>query len=142
MASDTLIDTVAPEAGHDEVDWGDDASTFGDRLARAREHAGMSQSLLARRLGVKATTMRNWESDRSEPRANRLQMLSGLLNVSIIWLMTGKGEGIPDDIDQDVAASDLNALLVELRNLRVEQSRLADRTARIEKRLRTLMTQD
>ena len=47
------------------------------------------EAQLARRLGVKLATVRNWEDDRSEPRANRLQMLSGLLNVSFIWLMTG-----------------------------------------------------
>ena len=76
MIDETITGTV--EAA-DEFDWDDDVATLGDRLARARDAAGMSQSQLARRLGVKLQTLRNWESDRSEPRANRLQMLSGLL---------------------------------------------------------------
>ena len=38
----------------DDYDWGDEAATFGDRLALAREHAGMDQVQLARRLGVKS----------------------------------------------------------------------------------------
>ena len=71
-----------------ESDWyGPDMATFGDRLAAAREHAAMSQSDMAKRLGVKVSTLRKWEQDLSEPRANRLSMMAGLLNVSIMWLL-------------------------------------------------------
>lgn len=133
--SETPSDTIQ------DFDWSEDVSTFGDRLARARDYARMDQAQLARRLGVKATTIRNWEADRSEPRANRLQMLSGLLNVSIMWLMTGEGEGVPDPdtAADEISHQDLRDLLVQLRDLRVAQSRLADRTGRIEKRLRELL---
>ncbi|MEM1163940.1 MAG: helix-turn-helix domain-containing protein [Pseudomonadota bacterium] len=124
----------------EEFDWSNDVSTFGDRLARARDFAQMEQSQLARRLGVKLATVRNWEADRSEPRANKLSMLSGLLNVSIIWLMTGEGEGVPEvETEETVQSSDIRALIDELRTMRVEQARLADRTGRIEKRLRAMM---
>jgi transcriptional regulator with XRE-family HTH domain len=124
-----------------EFDWTDEASTFGDRLALARQYQQMDQATLAKRIGVKLDTVRNWEYDRSEPRANRLQMLSGLLNVSIIWLMTGEGEGAPaaEDLTETGAASDARALLLELRELRIAQSRLADRAGRIEKKLRTVL---
>ena len=76
------------------------ASTFGDRLAGAREQSGMSQSDLAKRLGVKLATLKSWEDDFNEPRANKLQMLAGILNVSLSWILTGEGEGIdaPDDV--------------------------------------------
>lgn len=137
-------DTESTEASHGEeaaqdFDWSNDVSTFGDRLSRARDYAGMTQAQLARRLGVKSSTIANWEADRSEPRANRLQMLSGLLNISIIWLMNGEGEGLPEETGAtDIDAQDIRALLVELRDLRVAQSRLAERTGRIEKRLRAL----
>ena len=71
----------------DEIDWyGPDAATFGDRVAAAREQTGMSQAALAKRLGVRLSTLRGWEDDLSEPRANRLSMLAGLLNVSICLL--------------------------------------------------------
>lgn len=122
----------------DDFDWGDEASTLGDRLARAREFAGMNQSQLARRLGVKLATIRNWESDRSEPRSNRMQMLSGLLNVSIIWLISGEGDGAPEEaesVDQDASS-----LLAELHQLRLAQAELSKRTARVEKDLRKLLT--
>ena len=67
---------------NDTTDWyGPDAATFGDRIAAAREAAGMGQEKLARRLGVKLKTLHGWENDLAEPRANKLQMLAGLLNV-------------------------------------------------------------
>jgi len=76
------------------TDWyGADTATFGDRVAAAREAAGMTQKQLAKRLGVKLPTVRGWEEDLSEPRANKLSMMAGLLNVSIVWLLTGEGEG-------------------------------------------------
>lgn len=127
---------------HDEVrddyEWGEDAATFGDRLALAREHAGIDQVQLARRLGVKLQTIRNWEADRAEPRSNRLQMVAGLLNVSIVWLMTGGGAGAPTpgEANGEGNPSELNELMGELREIRRLQGRLAERTGLLEKRLR------
>ena len=61
-------------------DWfAEDVATFGDRISGAREAAGMSQTDLAKRLGIAKTTLAAWEDDRSEPRANRLAMLAGML---------------------------------------------------------------
>ena len=136
-------DTATGGTGAEEFDWSEDVSTFGDRLARAREYANMSQAQLARRLGVKVATIRNWEFDRSEPRANRLQMLSGLLNVSIIWLMTGEGEGGPSMHDPETTEeiAGLRDVLEQLRDIRLAQDRLADRTGLIEKRLRAILTE-
>ena len=71
-------------------DWyGPDAATFWDRVLGAREKAGMTQAQLSRRLGIKLATLQAWEEDRSEPRANKLQMLTGMLNVSLPWLLSG-----------------------------------------------------
>ncbi|HSO48094.1 MAG TPA: helix-turn-helix transcriptional regulator [Rhizobiaceae bacterium] len=69
-----------------------DADTFGGRLSRAREAAGLSLPGLARAIGVREETLAAWEQDRSEPRANRVVMLAGLVNVSPAWLMSGMGE--------------------------------------------------
>lgn len=65
--------------------------TLGERICSARSSLGLSTAQLARRLGVKTTTLQGWESDRSEPRSNKLVMLAGLLNVSPTWLLVGKG---------------------------------------------------
>ncbi|MEP0233247.1 helix-turn-helix domain-containing protein [Roseibium sp.] len=71
--------------------------TLGERICRARDSVGLSTAQLARRLGVKTTTLQGWESDRSEPRSNKLVMLAGLLNVSPTWLLVGRGT--PPQID-------------------------------------------
>ncbi|SLN52156.1 transcriptional repressor DicA [Roseivivax jejudonensis] len=125
---------------NDETDWyGPDAATFGDRLAAAREAAGMTAEDLAKRLGVKLSTLQGWESDRAEPRANRLQMLAGLLNVSIIWLLTGEGEGIEAPTDEAIETADVRAVLTDLRGVQAEMKTTAERVGRLEKRLRRLL---
>ncbi len=126
----------------DETNWyGPDAATFGDRVAAAREHADMTQAMLAKRLGVRVATLRSWENDLSEPRANRLSMLAGLLNVSMMWLINGEGEGIDAP---DTAAStdgDLKKIMAEMRELRGEMLQKAEQLGQIEKRLRRLTAQ-
>ncbi|MEY8830748.1 multiprotein-bridging factor 1 family protein [Sedimentitalea sp. XS_ASV28] len=122
-----------------DTDWyGPDSATFGDRVAGAREAADMSQAELARRLGVKKATLIGWEDDISEPRANRLSMLAGLLNVSIKWLLTGEGEG-PSAPDELTVGDDFAGVLAELREIRAVMRTNAERTARLEKRLRQLV---
>lgn len=127
----------------DTKDWyGADSATFGDRLAAAREATGMSQSDLARRLGVKLQTLRAWEDDQSEPRANRLQMLSGLLAVSLPWLLTGTGEGVDPPGGEALVSEDVLAILSELRDLRSEMDAKVKRLAVLEKRLRAKLKED
>lgn len=136
-----MIDDARPEnqaATTDDYEWDDDVATLGDRLARARDSAGMSQAQLARRLGVKVAAVRNWESDRSEPRANRLQMLSGLLGVSFVWLMTGTSQDDATTPDEQLPTG-LPDILSELREVRVLQGQLAERTGQLEKRLKALL---
>lgn len=116
--------------------YSDEAATFGDRLAGAREATDLTQKKLARHLGVKLKTVVAWEQDTSEPRANRLQMLSGLLNVSMRWLLTGEGEGL-DEPGGDELPDDLIRLLAELREVRREAASMAERIGRLEKRLRS-----
>ncbi|WP_298936710.1 helix-turn-helix transcriptional regulator [uncultured Ruegeria sp.] len=125
---------------NDETDWyGPDAATFGDRLAGAREAAGMTQSQIARRLGVKKATIAAWENDLSEPRANRLSMMAGMVNVSIVWLLTGEGEGTDAPLDADDTNLDLAGAVAELRAIRGEMRASSERAARLEKKLRLML---
>lgn len=125
---------------NDTTDWyGPDAATFGDRVAAARESAGMTQGVLAKRLGVRLATLRAWEDDHSEPRANRLSMLAGLLNVSMMWLINGEGEGLEDPESATLLSGDLADALVEVRRLRAQTLAQAEAMGRLEKRLRLMM---
>ncbi|MAM25115.1 MAG: transcriptional regulator [Rhodobacteraceae bacterium] len=126
---------------NDEIDWyGPDAATFGDRVSAAREQAGLSQAELARRLGVRQSTLRGWEDDHSEPRANRLSMLAGLLNVSMMWLINGEGEGIGAPEDRQSMPEDINDILTEMRSLRSDMLKRAESLGRLEKRLRRALS--
>jgi len=65
-------------------------TNIGIRIEQARGDAGLSLSQLARRLAVKPKTLENWENARNEPRGNKLVMLAGVLQVPLIWLLTGE----------------------------------------------------
>ncbi|WP_177179384.1 helix-turn-helix domain-containing protein [Aliiroseovarius sediminilitoris] len=120
----------------DENWFSEEAATFGDRLAGAREAVGLSQDDLARRIGVKLKTLRGWEDDLNEPRANKLQMLSGLLNVSLRWLLTGEGEGVAEPVVSLDDLPEVRDLLLEIRDIKSQMARSADQLGRLEKRMR------
>ena len=71
---------------HDEPE-----STLGERLFNARRRAGLTLSLASHLAGVKASTLRDWERDRSEPRVNKLVALAGIFGVSPTHLLAEEG---------------------------------------------------
>ena len=120
-----------------DINWyAEESTTFGDRLAGAREANVLTQAQLAKNLGIKLATLKAWEQDLSEPRANRLSMLAGLLNVSIMWLLNGEGEGVEPPDDRDALSQDVNDLFLELRSLKTQLKQSSDRMGALEKRLR------
>lgn len=122
----------------DSTNWySADAATFGDRVAAAREAANLTQEELARRLGIKLGTVQNWENDHSEPRANKLQMMSGMLNVSMRWLLTGEGEGVEPPAAP--TGTDLNKALADLARMRAQALALSQDMGHLEKRLRVML---
>lgn len=118
--------------------YANDNATFGDRIYAAREAVGLSQSALAIRLGVQLKTVKKWEEDITEPRANKLQMISGLLNISITWLLIGEGIGPQDPELTMPISADLNEILVELRHTKSELLRLTKHLDVVDKKLRKL----
>jgi transcriptional regulator with XRE-family HTH domain len=114
-------------------------ATFGDRVAAARENSGMTQAALAKRMGVRASTIRDWEDDLSEPRSNRLSQLAGLLNVSMMWLINGEGDGIASPNDAPSVSTEMRETLNEMRVLRAEMLKNAQSLGRLEDRMRRLL---
>jgi transcriptional regulator with XRE-family HTH domain len=115
-----------------------ETTTFGDRLAAAREAAGLSQSELARKIGVRAKTIAQWELDAMEPRASRLQILAGMLNVSLMWLLNGQGAGLDEPGTESNVAPKIAGVLAEMRQLHGELFGLSTRLGRLEKELRAV----
>ena len=98
-------------------------STMGSRIEHARLDQGCSVRELATGLGVKPTTIENWERDRSEPRSNKLLMLAGLLNVPVLWLL--QGEGGPDSRFAGRTFSETATILQKLERATAMQNELA-----------------
>ena len=122
----------------DDLDWyGPETATFGDRLSAAIEKSGMTQKLVAKRLGIKLVTLKSWEQDVSEPRANRLSMLAGLLGVSVMWLLHGEGDGVEHSDKETQVPQEINDLLFEIRAVQTELLSSADKLAKLEKQLRS-----
>ncbi|KUJ76311.1 XRE family transcriptional regulator [Ruegeria marisrubri] len=119
--------------------YAEDAATLGDRIVAAREALGYSQKDLARRMGVKLKTVQGWEEDRTEPRANKVAMMSGMLGVSLIWLLSGEGEGVlePGEVSEQPEA--LRDILGEIRKLKADMSQSTRRLGTLEKRLRAMI---
>ena len=127
---------VATTIPNDTSYYGDEAATLGDRIVAAREAVGYSQKKLASRLGVKLKTVQGWEEDRAEPRANKAQMMSGSLGVSLVWLLSGEGEGVLEPTDTTSGSEDIQGILDEIRSLRTDMTQTTRRLSTVEKRLR------
>lgn len=110
-----------------------DDDTLGGRLSRARDSAGISTAQLARRIGVQIDTLEAWERDRAQPRANRLSMLAGVLNISPSWLLYGVGTGPASETD--IKLSKVTSLTDRLDQLKRLHRQTSDLIFRLERDL-------
>lgn len=111
-------------------------ATFGDRLEAARTAKGLTVESLAEKLGVDANTVEAWENDADAPRANRVQMLAGLLNVSIVWLISGESNGTSHVADTHERPTAINDALGEISQLKATLSGALEKLEQLESRLR------
>ena len=77
------------------------------RIRRARKHAGLSQSEVARALRVHRSCVGHWEGvHNTTPGHTHLAELAKLLVVSYEWLATGRGTmGLGHDPSHDIPAA-------------------------------------
>lgn len=70
------------------------------RIRQSRESKGLSQKQLAEKIGVSSSAISQYESTshfNSEPSVKNLINISKILDISVEWLMTGRGiQGIKD----------------------------------------------
>lgn len=83
--------------------------TFGDRLRKARSVSGMDQRDFAKAIGVTASSVAAWETDRAVPRdivaiAKRVAMLT---NIPAAWLLgvTPPSSSQPDGVSSDLLSA-------------------------------------
>ncbi|WP_081888330.1 helix-turn-helix transcriptional regulator [Verrucomicrobium sp. BvORR034] len=98
------------------------------RLRSAREQSGLSQEVVASRLGLKRPAISEIEAGRRRVRADELALLSELYNVSMQWLTT---ESNDNSTKLEIAArglsklrdDDLDKILELLNSLRAPDSK-------------------
>lgn len=112
----------------------DDGDTLGGRITRARDLASLTLEDAASHIGVTYETLAEWESDRSEPRANKIMTLAGVLGVSPAWLISGAGDA-PQSQNMAVAVDEMTGEINRLRDL---ASQITASVEILESRLKTL----
>ena len=121
--------------------YNDNLATLGDRLFAARENSGLTQNELAKKIGIKTKTLISWENDTLEPNANKIQIISGFLNVSIIWLLSGLGSGVnveENDL-QPQFSKNIKDIVFEIQSIKLEQHKLFNRLSKLEKLLKNYL---
>ena len=118
---------------------GEEEMTLGGRLYASRENAGMSLNLAARLLGVKASTLKSWESDRSEPRVNKLVALAGLLGVSPTHFLAEEGhDGEDGSVEKGRSGKVVEMLKQEMSYVHEKQKELNKRLCKIDELIQKL----
>ena len=74
---------------------------FAIRLKELREEAGYSQSVLARKLGVRQSTVGMWENGQKKPQNAKLEMLASIFDVSTDYLL-GRSDDRAKQQDDDL----------------------------------------
>ena len=83
------------------------------RVRKARHQAGLSQQVLAERMGVTRGAVANWESAVAVPAARRLARIANVTGVSYEWLATGRGAMLPELGFEDPKTPALDADFVD-----------------------------
>ena len=77
------------------------------RIRAARQAAGLSQEILAAKIGVTRGAVSNWErADGSVPARDRLEKIATISDVSYEWLATGRGRMSLGHSPEDIPAID------------------------------------
>lgn len=74
--------------------------TLGARLERARELAGLNKNQLARAVGTSWQQIDHWERDRVAPSSSSLQRISGVLAVSVAFLLGEDTLAVPRSVTE------------------------------------------
>ena len=112
---------------------GKEEMTLGGRIHASRQNAGMSLHMAANLLGVKSSTLKSWENDRSEPRVNKLVALAGLLGVSPTHFLAEEGnDGMAISAKKGRRIKLIEMLKEEFSHLRVQQKQLNQRIRKID----------
>mgnify|MGYP001551580281 FL=1 len=69
-------------------------------------------------------------------------MMEGLLNVSMMWLINGQGEGLDAPLEEAALPLSASEVLNELREIRTDMLARVEQMGRLEKKLRTALKEE
>lgn len=84
---------------------------LGDRIARARKYAGLSQTELGKAFDLTRSAVSQWESETTEPTPANLRAIAVKCGADYDWLATGRGTMAK--IDQDPGLTEIIQLASE-----------------------------
>ena len=70
---------------------------FGNRLKKARKAKNLTQKQLAESIGINQKQYQHWERGRAEPRFDKIQRLTHVLETDVEWLLFGNRKLIPKE---------------------------------------------
>ncbi|WP_336289136.1 LexA family protein [Aeromonas dhakensis] len=73
-----------------------------ERIKELRKKHGLTQQKLGELIGVKKSSISQWENDEHSPSGDNLAQLSKVFGVSAHWLSTGKGSPEPSNVEPAV----------------------------------------
>lgn len=79
---------------------------IGSNIAEARKRAGLSQSELARNLGIKPQSVQQWEKGTAAPRINRLGAVAQVLGVTLESLTGQEIKNLPKEKNSEPELDD------------------------------------
>lgn len=99
-------------------------ATIAGRLTASRMRAGLTQREMARRLGLSASAVGQWEAGYAEPSSINLRKAARILEVASEWLETGRGpSAITPGIHEPMAGLKAEGELVDVGSANHELSR-------------------
>ena len=114
-------------------------STLSERICNARQAAGLTLNLASHLSGVKASTLRDLERDRSEPRVNKFVALAGIFGVSPIHLLPEEGNSSNPAVVTKGRHDKVIALCkAEIAEIEKQQIKLTEKLSQISKFLKKI----
>ena len=75
---------------------------FSEKIIWCRKKSGLSQEMLAEKVGVSRQAVSKWETGESEPEISKLKVLAEIFGVTVDWLLSESEEPYINANNSDV----------------------------------------
>jgi HTH-type transcriptional regulator, cell division transcriptional repressor len=102
-----------------------------ERLRQAREALGITQKEMAKRIGVVTSAYGHIESSENAAFSSKLMLVIAELEISINWIITGKGEMFLINTPADPVSDLAGELEERIRRIKIDVSDIEDTVRRL-----------